>query len=49
MKITEDIRKYAAEHVISEEEALQKCMGEEIARFVENEEKVYTSAQILNF
>ena len=35
MKITEDVRKYAAEHGIAEEEALKKGMEEKSKEFVE--------------
>jgi phosphomethylpyrimidine synthase len=45
MKITEDVRKYAAEQAISEEEALQKGMEEKSKEFVESGAEVYTTAQ----
>ncbi len=45
MKITEDVRKYAAEQAISEEEALQKGMAEKSREFVESGAEVYTSAK----
>ncbi|MBN8418657.1 MAG: phosphomethylpyrimidine synthase ThiC [Verrucomicrobia bacterium] len=45
MKITEDVRKYAAEQAISEEEALQKGMAEKSKEFVETGAEVYTTAQ----
>jgi phosphomethylpyrimidine synthase len=35
MKITEDVRRYAAEHGLSEQEALQKGMEEKSRQFVE--------------
>ena len=35
MKITEDVRKYAAEQGIAEEEALKKGMEEKSRQFVE--------------
>jgi len=45
MKITEDVRKYAAEQAISEEEALAKGMAEKSKEFVEAGAEVYTTAQ----
>ncbi len=45
MKITEDVRKYAAEQAISEEEALAKGMAEKSKEFVETGAEVYTTAQ----
>lgn len=44
MKITEDVRKYAAEQAISEEEALQKGMEEKSKEFAESGAEVYTKA-----
>lgn len=44
MKITEDVRKYAAEQAISEEEAPQKGMEEKSKEFVESGAEVYTTA-----
>ena len=44
MKITEDVRKYAAEQAISEEEALGKGMAEKSREFVENGAEVYAQA-----
>ena len=44
MKITEDVRKYAAEQAISEEAALQKGMEEKSKEFVESGAEVYTTA-----
>jgi phosphomethylpyrimidine synthase len=41
MKITEDVRKYAAEQGIAEEEALKKGMEEKSKEFVEKGAKVY--------
>ena len=41
MKITEDVRKYAADLAISEEEALQKGMEEKAKEFVEKGSEVY--------
>jgi phosphomethylpyrimidine synthase len=41
MKITEDVRKYAAEQSISEEEALQRGMEEKSKEFVEAGAEVY--------
>ena len=42
MKITEGVRKYAAEQGISEEEALQRGMEEKSKEFVEAGAEVYT-------
>jgi phosphomethylpyrimidine synthase len=44
MKITEDVRKYAAEQGIAEEEALKKGMEEKSKEFVEQGAEVYTKA-----
>jgi len=44
MKITEDVRKYAAEQVISEEEALAKGMAGKSKKFVEAGAEVYATA-----
>ena len=44
MKITEDVRKYAAEQAISEEEALAKRMEEKSKEFVEKGAEVYAKA-----
>ena len=44
MKITEDVRQYAAEHAISEEEALQRGMAEKSKEFVESGAEVYAKA-----
>jgi phosphomethylpyrimidine synthase len=44
MKITEDVRKYAAEQAISEEEALRKGMEEKSKEFVEKGAQVYAKA-----
>jgi phosphomethylpyrimidine synthase len=41
MKITEDVRKYAAEQGISENEALEKGLQEKSAEFVEKGSEVY--------
>jgi phosphomethylpyrimidine synthase len=45
MKITEDVRNYAAEQAISEEEALRRGMEEKSKEFVESGAEVYTTAQ----
>jgi len=45
MKITEDVRKYAAEQAISEEEALERGMVEKRKEFNESGAEVYTSAK----
>jgi phosphomethylpyrimidine synthase len=42
MKITEDVRKYAAEQGVSEQEALQKGMEEKSKEFVEKGGEVYS-------
>ena len=44
MKITEDVRKYAAEQAISEEEALLAGMAEKSTEFVEKGAEVYQKA-----
>ncbi|MDB6135752.1 MAG: thiamine biosynthesis protein ThiC [Verrucomicrobiales bacterium] len=45
MKITEDVRKYAAEQAISEQEALARGMEEKSKEFVKTGGEVYTTAQ----
>ena len=44
MKITEDVRKYAAELGIAEEEALKRGMEEKSREFVEKGAEIYTKA-----
>jgi len=44
MKITEDVRKYAAKHGIADEEALTKGLKEKSAEFVLGGEEVYSKA-----
>jgi phosphomethylpyrimidine synthase len=44
MKITEDVRKYAAEQGITEEEALKKGMDEKSKEFVEHGAELYQKA-----
>ena len=44
MKITEDVRKYAAEQGVAEEEALAKGMAEKSKKFVEKGAEVYAKA-----
>jgi phosphomethylpyrimidine synthase len=44
MKITEDVRKYAAGQGISENKALEKGLKEKSAEFVEKGSEVYTKA-----
>jgi phosphomethylpyrimidine synthase len=44
MKISEDVRQYAAEQGIAEEEALALGMEEKSREFVEKGAEVYTSA-----
>jgi phosphomethylpyrimidine synthase len=41
MKITEEVRKYAAEHGISENEALGKGLKEKSAEFVEKGAEIH--------
>jgi phosphomethylpyrimidine synthase len=41
MKITEDVRKYAAEQGLAEDEALTKGMEEKSREFVEKGSEVY--------
>jgi phosphomethylpyrimidine synthase len=42
MKITEDVRKYAAEQGIAEEEAVRRGLEEKSREFVEGGAEVYT-------
>jgi len=44
MKNTEDVRKYAAEHGISENEALEEGLKEKSAEFVKKGSDVYVTA-----
>jgi phosphomethylpyrimidine synthase len=44
MKITEDVRKYAAEQGIAEQEALQKGMEEKSREFAEKGNEIYSQA-----
>ncbi len=44
MKITEDVRKYATEQGLAEEEALKKGMEEKSKEFVSNGAEVYSQA-----
>jgi phosphomethylpyrimidine synthase len=44
MKITEDVRKYAVELQISEEEALKKGMEEKSKEFAEKGNEIYAKA-----
>ncbi len=44
MKITEDVRKYAAEQGITEDEALKDGMDEKSAEFTKSEAEVYVPA-----
>jgi phosphomethylpyrimidine synthase len=44
MKITEDVRKYAAELGLAEEEALKAGMEQKAKEFVDNGSEVYTKA-----
>ena len=42
MKITEDVRKYAAEQGVTEEAALKKGMEEKSREFAEKGSEIYT-------
>ena len=44
MRITEDVRKYAAEQGIAEEDALKKSMEEKSRQFTENGTELYAKA-----
>jgi phosphomethylpyrimidine synthase len=44
MKITEDVRKYAAEQGVAEEEALKAGMEEKSRQFVEKGAEIYAKA-----
>jgi phosphomethylpyrimidine synthase len=44
MKITEDVRKYAAEHGVTENEALNAGMEQKAQEFKESGAKVYAKA-----
>jgi len=44
MKITEDVRKYAAEQGVSEQEALQKGMEEKSREFTKKGSELYAKA-----
>ena len=44
MKITEDVRKYAGEQGISENDALEKRLKEKSVEFVERGAEVYAKA-----
>ncbi|HVV00520.1 MAG TPA: phosphomethylpyrimidine synthase, partial [Verrucomicrobiae bacterium] len=44
MKITEDVRKYAAEQGLKEEEALQQGMAGKAREFIEKGAQVYSKA-----
>ena len=44
MKLTEDIRKYAAEQAISEREAVKKGMEEKSKEFAEKGSELYAKA-----
>ena len=44
MKITGDVRKYAAEQGIAEEEALKNGMEEKSRKFVEKGNEIYAKA-----
>jgi phosphomethylpyrimidine synthase len=44
MKITEDVRRYAAEHGLAEEEALRRGMEEKAREFTEKGSELYAKA-----
>lgn len=44
MKITEDVRKYAAEQGISEQDAFQKGMEQKAREFVDKGAQIYAKA-----
>ncbi len=44
MRITEDVRKYAAEQKLSEEQALQAGMEQKAKEFVEIGAEIYSKA-----
>jgi phosphomethylpyrimidine synthase len=44
MRITEDVRKYAAEHQLSEDEALRAGMEQKAREFTEAGAEVYSKA-----
>jgi phosphomethylpyrimidine synthase len=44
MKITQDVREYAATHGLKEEEALTRGMAEKSREFVEKGAEVYSKA-----
>jgi phosphomethylpyrimidine synthase len=44
MKITEDVRKYAEEQKVSEDEALKKGMEQKAREFVEKGSEIYAKA-----
>ena len=44
MKITEDVRKYAAEQGVAEEEALKKGIEEKSREFTKKGSKLYAKA-----
>jgi phosphomethylpyrimidine synthase len=44
MKITEDVRKYATEHGVNEQDALQKGMEEKAREFVHKGAEIYAKS-----
>jgi len=44
MKITEDVRKYAAEQGVSESEAVERGLKEKAKEFVEKGAEIYSKA-----
>jgi phosphomethylpyrimidine synthase len=44
MRITEDVRRYAEEHQLSEDDALQKGMEQKAREFTEAGAEIYSKA-----
>ena len=44
MKITEDVRKYAAEQGVAEQDALKKGMADKAREFVKGGAEIYTKS-----
>ena len=44
MKITEDVRKYAAEHAVTEQDALARGLEEKSKEFTESGSEIYSIA-----
>lgn len=45
MQITEDVRRYAAEHGLSQTEAIESGMQEKREEFIEKRSEVYAKAE----